>query len=414
MKLYLYSIFVRFFLAFSGFLVFLLTAYLYGAEGRGVIAYGTSLFAIFGIIFSGNLGRAYISRTRQNDELKRRQLGGFLVLNLILCCLAVFAGISYWFFSETSKEMLTLSQVIFFSLTAFFHVWSVNGNSFYAAFVATKNQENIILGTRVFMIIFLGIVYFLFRHNINGFIVGYSIVLLLGVLAEMYWLNRHYSGEDRFPVVEAIKSSFTILKDSFYHHIDHLVFYIFPLVLTVLSASFLTKSEVGKFNFALQMINLIFLFSATANIRLTTYVSDVGFRARISQFKKLFWATLGVSCFSVIMITAGLAVIIKYHLGFQQFEGVSWLFLICSISVPGYVLYQFFSPIWVELKREKNAAAAHGINFAFAIGLAPLVLRSYGLGGLAVLFSLFYCGLILCQLYLYRRFLVFSIASVRK
>ncbi len=401
MKTYLYSILVRFFLAFSGFLVFLLTAYLYGADGRGVIGYGTSLFAITGIIFSGNLGRAFLSRTRQNDELKQKQLGGFLLLNLVLSLFSSLAGLVYWSFSSTAQEMLTGPQVLFFSLTGFFHVWSVNGNSFFASFLATKKQENIILAIRLLLIFFLSILYVTHQSQLSQFIVGYSFVLFGGVILEIAYLFKKFSHRGGSQFSLTIRSSIDMLKDSFYHHLDHLFFYLFPLVLTVLCASYISKGDVGRFNFALQIISLIFLFSATANIRITAYVSDVGYRARIVQYKKLFWATFLISGASVFIITLGLSFATRY-MNLRQFEGVQWLFLICAISIPGYVVYQFFSPIWVELKKERRAALAHGSVFLVCISLAPLMLAHSGLEGLPFLFSSFYCALILAEYGLYR------------
>ncbi len=403
MKTYLYSIFVRSFLAFSGFLVFLLTASLYGADGRGVIGFGTSLFAVTGIVFSSNLGRAFLSRTKQNEAKKKNELKSFLKLNLFLSVISAVAGVVYWYFSDTARAMLSLQQVLCFSLTSFFYVWSVNGNSFFASFLATKRQENIILGTRLALLFFLVLLFIEKSSSLVSFVAGYSLILFVGVLIEMYFLGKSF-GLTGTPFFLSRQAVTVMLKDSFFHHLDHLFFYLFPLILTVLSAAYLSKADVGRFNFVLQMISLVFLFAMTANIRLTAYVSDVGFRARSTQFKKLFWATFAASAVCVPLIGVGFSIAISYF-KLQQFEGVQWLFLTCSISVPGYVIYQFFSPIWVELRREKYAAMAHGLNFVFCLSLAPVIMQRYSLQGLVVLFGLFYCGLIAAQFILYRKFI---------
>ncbi len=401
MKSYLFSIFVRFYLAFSGFLVFLITAFLFGADGRGVIGYGTSLFAVAGIVFSGNLGRVFVSKTRMDDLSKRQNLEGFIVLNVLLSLLALVAGIIYWHFSYSAKTYLSLSQVLFFSLTSFFHVWSVNGNAFFAAFLATKRQETIILVTRTSMIVFLAILYLFKINSLDIFIAGYCGILFLGTLVEMNQIYKWYVGEDSNNTLTVLKSLGQILKNSLYHHLDHLFFYSYPLVLTVFSGTYLLKADLGKFNFALQIINLVFLFAVTANIRLTSYVADVGYRARIVQFKKLFWATLSASSVAVLFIAAGLHLITKYKFGLSQFDGVEGVFVVCATAVPGYVLYQFFSPVWVEMRKEKTAALLHGFVFIVCLSIYKIILTKFILMGAAILFGLFYFLLSFVQLGLY-------------
>ena len=171
----------------------------------------------------------------------------------------------------------------------------------------------------------------------------------------------------------------------------------------IVLASYVSKAQVGKFNFALQIINLIFLFSTTANIRLTSYVSDVGLKARKAQYKKLFWATLIISAI-LVPIVAGILEWATLNTHFTQFEGVEWIFLISGLAIPGYILYQFFSPIWIELNRQKEAAMAHGINFLLFLSISPFTLSKFNLTGAVWLFSLFHCGLIFTQGYLYNRY----------
>ncbi len=387
------------YLAFTGFTIFLVTAAAFGASGRGIIGYGTSLFAMLGSFFSANLGRSFLAATKQQAEMKELLLRRYLVLNFVLTIATMVTGIIYWRFSSSAQEVLSPFQILCFSTTSLFYVWSVNGNAIFAALSMTKTQEIIIILIRSCLMVFLASIYFVKNKSIDQFILGYSFILFSGSLTEILWLYFHFRPAKK----SKLKTSKQILKDSFFHHIDFLSFNIFPLFLTVLLATHVTKSEIGQFNFALQIINLIFLFSVTANIRLITYVSDVGFRARISQYKKLFIGTLVLSGVSIIVIFVGLRwiTLISY---FSQFQGVDLFFLIFGLSVPGYILYQFFSPIWIELHRQKEAAFTHGLNFLFFLVLSPIVLSKFQLEGAVWLFSLFHCGLIFTQLYLFKRY----------
>ncbi len=400
MRSYVYSIIVRFYLAFTGFLVFLLTATLFGAEGRGVIGFGTSLFAMISIIFSANLGRTFLSITRQREDLKKDLLRKFLKLNGLLTLAAAAVGLLYCQLSYSAQEVISATQAICFSMTSLFYVWSINGNAFFASIAATRKQENIIIFFRTVIIIFLAALYLNHEKSLDYFIVCYSAILFIGTLAEILWLYFK-SSPSKNP---QFKASTEILKEAFFHHVDFLSFNIFPLLLTVLLASYTLKSDVGRFNFALQIINLIFLFSTTANIRLIAYVSDVGFRARIAQFKKLFWATLSISAFSILILSFLLGHITNFS-KFEQFKGAEVLFLISGLAIPGYVLYQFFSPIWIELQKQKIASCLHLINFIFFALLSPYFLNHYKLLGAVWLFAFFHIGLILTQGYLYKNYI---------
>ena len=187
MKKYFFSILVRIFLALSGFLVFLISARLFGPDGRGLISYGTSLFAFISLIFSFNFGRSFIDKTKQNIELKNQLLPQYLNLNLVSTLATIFVGITYWYFSEAAQKIIAPEQIILFSLISFFYVWSINGNYFYAAFLKTYYQEFIIATTRFLLIVFL-ILFLLFGHNLNHFIMYYVLILTLGVGVEILTL----------------------------------------------------------------------------------------------------------------------------------------------------------------------------------------------------------------------------------
>jgi Na+-driven multidrug efflux pump len=280
-----------------------------------------------------------------------------------------------------------------------YYVWNVNGNAFYAAFLSTKSQENIILSARLTLLLFLIVLYFNRSTNLDTFITFYATILFIGPILEILYLFKIKAKSNNS---EARLSS--IFKQSLYHHFDFLSFNIFPLFATVLLASFSVKADVGRYNFALQIMSLIFLFAATANIRVTAYVSDVGYKARIKQYKKLFWATMTLSSAAIVVLyfAISFAVNLKH---FSQFEGVSTIFLICGLSVPGYIFYQFFSPIWIEFGKQKYSAAVHGINFLLCAAISPFVFSKYGILGAAWMFSVFHFGLLVSQGVLYFRFM---------
>lgn len=397
LKSYLFTIFSRVFLALSGFLVFLLTSYLYGPEGRGILGYATSIFATLGIALSFNLGRSFVAETVQNDLKKKELLGKFLTLNFILGCIAAAIGLVYLLYSETGKSMLTPTQAYLFAMTSLFFIWSANGNYFFSTFFKTNLQDLSILGVRLFLIITLGIIVVLNDKNFDHFVLIYCVILTAGVLIEnLILLHNVKATLIHKPDILAL---WKIIKKSFFHHVDYLAFHTVPFLLTIISASFLTKGDIGKVNFTFQVLNIVFLFSVTANIKITALVSHSGYKANLKQFKKLVYFTLGISVVSSVCLYLGLEYTIAQG-WLTQFEGAQKLFLLSTLSVPGFFIYYILSPIWIELKKQKTTAILHSLNFIVCLLSAYFLIREYQMNGVMYAYGVFSAGVVLIQFFL--------------
>jgi len=192
-------------------------------------------------------------------------------------------------------------------------------------------------------------------------------------------------------------------KKSLIPHLDYLSFNSFPLFIVVISGWFIEKAEIGKVGFAFQIINLIYLLSVTANIRVTAYVSDVGISQRVTQFKKLFTATL--------IISTGVGLFIYFILNhfvsssfLKPFAGVSDLFLITLLSIPGYLTYQLFNPIWLEKGMIKFSAYLNLGLLLLSLAVSPWFMQNWGAHGVCWIFALFHFGLLANQIIIFYRF----------
>lgn len=398
MKKYFFSILVRGLLAFSGLMVFLVSAKLFGSEGRGIISYGGSIFATLGLFFSFNFGRTFLVETHKRELLKHNYLLSYLVLNLYAFILTFVIGLLFWATSESAQKILDIKILLSLSITSVYYVWNINGNSIFAAFLKTHLQETVILVTRFIMLSFLIIFLFLDIKDLGRFVFFYAAILSGGVLFEIAFLL--YVVKPRYELFSRKELTKTFFK-SFVPHLDFLAFNSYPLMLVVISGWYLEKAEIGRVNFALQVINLIFLLSTTANIRVSAYMSDVGIAQRQSQFNKLFKATLLLSMLAVVFVFFLLKILTKTSY-FGSFDGASQLFLIVSLSVPGYMMYQFFNPIWLEKKVVKQSGYLNLFFLVSTLLISPYFLRQWGEIGMACLFSVFHVFLLISQLILYK------------
>ena len=114
MQKYFFTLFVRFFIAFSGLVVFVITSKVYGAEGRGLIGFGSSLVSIFGLILSFNLGRSFLFETKQNELLKHTMLPDFMAINYFFVLMGSAAVLTYWSISSIARNLLNVGSILAF------------------------------------------------------------------------------------------------------------------------------------------------------------------------------------------------------------------------------------------------------------------------------------------------------------
>ncbi len=411
MKDYLFSILTRGFVAISGFLVFLTTAKIFGPDGRGVIAYGTSLFAALAIALSLNLGCVFLGRTFKNEALKKLLVPDFLVINFTITALTATVGLSFWCLSKSAQSMLSLSQALGFSLMSIPTVWFHNGHPFFSSFSQTKLQDKIIFSVRFVLIIFLLIFLIIGSKDLSFFIWSYTALLSVGTAVEIFVLLKANS------IRLSFRRNFTHLKmilyRSWWPYLDHMSFTIFPLLIMILSANYLTKANLGKTNFAIQIVSLIFLLATAANRRITMYVANVGIVKKLYQFRRLLWVTLTVSVVAIPLLYIGIDIITQTEV-LSLFLGTGKLFLFAALSIPGYLSYQFLNPIWIELNQLKKSAIINLMSAIFCLSVLPIATTRWGESGLIFIFSFFHILVFIGNLSMYSVFLKSYVKSSPK
>ena len=393
MKSYLFTLLVRFFVPVSAFGVFVVSSILFGAEGRGVIGYGSAIASLCGLLFSFNLGRSFLYETKKNQNLKKNKLPEFLTINYFLMFIASLTALIFFSLNSSAIDIVNFELFLPFLLLTPYYLWTVNGDVFYAAINKTTIQDNIILSYRLVLLITMFFIYVLNINNISTFIYLYAFILFFGVLIEINFLGKSYDG---FKHLGNLKK---YISDSKNVHLDYLAFNIFPLVLMIISGFFLKLSDLGKLNFLIQLINFIFIFSNVASIRVKNYVADIGSASRLNSIKKLIFFTLFISLFSIILIFI-LLNSVYFNETFRSFSNLSIYFFIISISLPGFALYQFSYPILLEYNFINYSMKFNSaITIIIILSTIPL-LKYNGFLGAVISFVLFYSCIFLSQLYL--------------
>jgi O-antigen/teichoic acid export membrane protein len=396
MKNYFFTLFSRFFVAFSGLVVFVISSKLYGAEGRGVIGFGTSIVSLFGLLLSFNLGRSFLFEAKSNENLKQKLLPNFLAIHYLLIIAGIFISGIFWYLNANARVFIDSKAMMAFLIMVPFYVWSVNGNSIYATLNKTTKQDFVIFLYRAVLVAVTLLIFKLNIPDIRVFLFVYALVICFGTIAEMVLLGSPLKG------ISQIHNIGRYISDSKYVHVDYLAFNIYPLILMIFSGLFLKLSELGKLNFLIQLVNFIFILSIVASIRMKTYVSAKGSIHYRESVKKLLLFTFVASVILIIVIFTFLNTRF-FNEHFSSFDDVLIYFLIISLAVPGYIAYQFIYPILIEYNQIHLSMKINLLILIILVSLTHPVLRLYGLIGGVSLFALFYLLVLLAQFYLYRR-----------
>jgi hypothetical protein len=395
LKDYFFTIFTRFFIVFSGLIVFIVSAKLYGSEGRGVIGIGTSLASIFGLAISSNLGRSFLLLSGRSEAQKRKLLPNFLAINYLLTFIAILLAVLFWYFSSAIRNHLSFSFFLTFLMLIPTYVWSINGTAIYAALNQTHKQDKVILLTRT-TLVFMMVLAYVFGVSIFSFIFMYAFILVIGSIFEIYLLDTPFKSN------LSVDRLFFYLGKSWVVHVDYLSFSLFPLVLMLMAATFLNTRGLGHLNFSIQIINVVFTLSVIGSIRMKTYSSAKGIIGHLASAKKLFAYTFIFSLLLIILIFSLLnSSFFEFY--FPDFKGTEMSLLILSLGLPGYLSYQFLYPALIEYKLinlSKNINLACNV---FIICISYTILKHFELMGAYFLFGFFYFLIFIGQIYLYKK-----------
>lgn len=387
---------MRFFIAITGLLAFIVSARLYGPEGRGLIAYGTSIISIFALILSFNLGRSFFIETSKDGMLKEKLINEYIGLNFLLLAVTVIAIFIYWFLSPSLRSTFTAQQLVIFSMIAPYYLWSVNGTVIFAVMNFTYKQEIVILITRILLVIFLIVVAIKRSFQIESFIFGYGLILGGGAIVEMLLLGNPLKG-----ISSGLGFSRFInhLKNSKWPHLDYLSFNTFPLFLIIIGTIHLGLLEVGRLNFAIQLVSFVFLLSVVASIRVKSYVASHNSSFYLERIKIIFFATLLSSLiFSFIIFFALRSRL--YNEYFSAFGDMHTLFLLLILSLPGYMAYQFLYPISMKNNHIELSAKFNLSIFCLFLIIALIAVPIWQSVALCLIYVGFHVAAMCIQIYI--------------
>lgn len=387
----------RILLASSGFVVFLVTASLYGAQGRGVISYGNALFALFAHSLSFNIGRSYLTSLGKKHDEGLEQLKVAIRLNFLLTALAIFSGLGFWLFSSSAKEILSPMAVILFSMTTLSHIWIANGSFFYSASGNYKLQDRTILLSRSVLILLSAVFYILSKAehiSLTKFVFLYCVSIMCISVWEVFKLTSTIKFNFSIPSGELYRFK-SLIKSSFLTHIENMTIQVFPLLVTIIAGKLIHLKDIGIFNFLIQVLGILFLGANIAGVRVVDSLIT-----KTNKKNNLYDTIIKVSA---VQVGIFVLILCLFYFDFfkkinDDFSDLTELFLLSSIAVVGYTLYTIVNPLVLFRNLVFFSATNNMIIFILSSISAFYLIQLYYLNGLVIAYVLFFSLIGLSQL----------------
>lgn len=368
------SIFLRSSVVVAAFIIFLISSYLYGPQGRGIISFLTASYQTLGLLISFGLGRVVYQRVSKNN-LSAASLFFLLYRYTTALSLLVFftVALSVFLICPMFDLQFEISPIYFFLFIFNFpyFVWLNFSNYLYGVSQKTTIHDKIIFYTRCGQVLVL-FAAALLEVQIETFLLSSSLIGFAMFLIESHYLLRNFPEGDRPSWQSSFKMFKDLLSDVKWPYIDSLAQISTPFPMFILGLYVIT-SELGHYNFALQILNAlsfpIGVFQIKLQEKLALNISDGG----ATLIKRSF---VLIAPISVLLIISGyIASIMIPHSGLTSFQESIPLLqdLLLTLPLTGY--FYIFQSVWVGKHQPKLSSTINLITSSLGIltmiSLAP-------------------------------------------
>lgn len=403
------SVFSRILVTFAGFLIFVVTTHTFGATGRGLIAYATSIFGIIAHLISFNISKGYLIRNKSQPCKTGETLSSSLAWILIATSIGFLLSYIFWFFNKTLNSSFALTSFLIFSTSIFYHIWNGNGTTFFAAHRLASKHNIIMIINRTAQILFT-FFFWLLATRPAGIRFEYGVIFLTLLYISSPLMEFLYLAKTRNLSTSQVKldTISLLVKKSITPHLDTLAIHIAPLLITVVSARELNLEKLAAFNLFIQALGLPYMLATISGTRV---IEEASARESFS------FSTLNKFIIrkTVLYGIAGLVLIAPLTLLFyldlfkvldKSLTNLVSPFTITTFSFLGLLLYHNYNPVSILTAQTHKSAVLNGIILLTTITVTPTITNKYGLIGASTMYTSFYLAIGAVQCILSRKALI--------
>jgi O-antigen/teichoic acid export membrane protein len=402
-----YTFFSRFTEVIFGVLVLVLSARLFGAEGRGYFTACTSVAAIFGTLCSLNIGRGLYAdicdSAESVEEYVKSRFSSIVMIASALSLMGIAGyGIAYL---QDFKALADVPgvPVVAFSIYVPCLIWAGVANTLFSSLGALQDKNNIALGSKLAFCLALGAVYYLGGLTFNSFcglFVGFSFV---GLIAEASFLKRRYFSRHPPFAPDVIR----LAKKSIAWYPDLVGGYLISGAVSAIVAYFLPPREVGIFGVAMQLYAVGFML--IPSVLQFYFIGDIAKLGRREAIRRLYRYVGAYSAYFILAYVCMIAIgdeVVGYVLGAEFVPALS---LLKIMAVAGWMsgIIVLFSPLWTAMQYVKFSNLSTVALGCFSLLVLVLLTSRYSLYGAAwgmlLNYSIAFAGNVILLWYTLRR-----------
>lgn len=369
-----YSIFFRSSIIVSALVVFLISSYLYGPEGRGVISFVGSFYYGASLLLSFGLARVvYQTISAKMGEAQR--LLQAAVAYVYASSLIFLFIVWLWVTNIDSLHFLPgevkLIHFLLFFGWFIYNQWLNFSNFLFSAVQKTSIHEVYMFWTRFLQIVALAALIF-FPVSLEAFLIVYSFSCVLVVLTETIVLLGF---KGLIKIVYSLSDVKTLFKGFVWPYLDNVAQAAIPLAIFAIGL-FVTNADLGNYHFALQVISgLIFPFTVL-QIKIQEWMISIEpnsrYLATVRYLKTAFIMSIGLG-----IVGFGVPYLLPF-VGLANFDGAVKIVRALLLAIPLHGAYIVFQGVWVAQHKPKLSSLVSFIYGALLIASALILAPRVG------------------------------------
>jgi len=385
----------------ASFLVLLISARAFGAEGRGTVAATVSLATLIGTLGSLSVGRVIIFRIVQAgmhpQDYHRRALSTILGVFLALSVLSAIAAMVIVRFRPGLVGGLTAPYLFMAVLMVPYFAWAQLGSQLFASLDLLTRQNVILLVNRAMLLLVAVILIAGPGLTLLQFVGVLTLFNLGGVAAECVLLLRSVRPHWRWDA----GVSREVIRDGLLLHIDTVGGFVLASSNVLVLNYFLSPSDVGVYEMASTLIGIFALLPLVVQLRINTIIARDGVDGAWTTQRRLIHRTL------LVVAAGALASLVVVPLGLRWlgrgYEASITVYSLLLLTLPGNALAMLMGPQWIArgyLRTASLLTVATGV-----LGLTASIVLVPRLGVRGVVWSsIFSYGIALLLNLLFYRF----------
>lgn len=376
----------------AGTAVILLTARILGPERQGIIAAAiawASLFANFAGLSLGQVAH-YRIQAQKSQNWFPGIFGGLLFFAFALTLVAHLVAYTLYQLTEGElfKNISPSVLIIAFTLLPLI-IWEQYSSNLLAAVGRLRQYNTAQYIGRTFWIISTIVLLVILDLGVEGALIaqvlGQAIVVLIGSIALLKVAPNGLQVK-KDEIIEMLKGSAKL-------HLNTVSAFLLAQASILMLNHFGSKTEVGWFQLAFQMVIMLLIVPQAASIVLFSRMSEVGPDKLWPEQKKLILQVLGVILFLCVLAYFAAPIIVPLAVGPEFLPTVKVFRLLLPIII-GMSLAQLMTSQWIGRGVFLPTTIATSIVAATNIAANVILIPKYGMMGAvwAALFS--YLGVI--------------------